>query len=131
MEVVHEVALRNNEKIRESESRAAMYELELRFKPDARPRPPLVGAGQPLRQLLREGAAQKINQKGSSSREIVLLLLTDQLLYTAADADLGASFSCGTAPSSSPTAQRRSPRRRRACTARRPSRSRTRSSQWL
>ena len=46
MEVVHEVALRNNEKIRESESRAAMYELE-RFKPDARPRPPLAGAGQP------------------------------------------------------------------------------------
>ena len=48
--------------IAEKMAGAAMYELELRFKPDARPRPPLVGAGQPLRQLLREGAAQRSDE---------------------------------------------------------------------
>lgn len=89
MDVVHEVAVYNNDCIRQHESKAAMYELELRFKADARPQPPLAGAGQPLRELVREGAMHKIDQHGNHTRDIVLMLLTDSILYTTRDPIMG------------------------------------------
>ena len=77
MDAVKEVAEQNNERIRVTESRALLYEVQNRFAP----RLQLVGPGQPLRLFVKEGLAKKAHARGGAVSAATLILLSDQLLY--------------------------------------------------
>lgn len=74
LEAVKDVAEANNEKIRENESKALLYDVQRRFWPPLQ----LVVTN---RHFVKEGALRKVNGRGGAQVECRLILLSDVLLY--------------------------------------------------
>ena len=77
MDAVKEVAEQNNERIRVTESKALLYDVQKRFSPKLC----LVGPNEPTRLLLKEGGVRKAHARGGTQVACTLILLSDELLY--------------------------------------------------
>lgn len=77
MDAVKEVAEQNNERIRVTESKALLYDVQKRFSPKLC----LVGPNEPTRLMLKEGGVRKAHARGGTQVACTLILLSDELLY--------------------------------------------------
>lgn len=74
LDAVKDVAEANNEKIKENESKALLYEIQRRFSPPLQ----LVLTE---RRFVKEGTVRKVNGRGGGHVDARLILLSDILLY--------------------------------------------------